>query len=76
MKTQFVNSKKSIQLTDKIKNAIEIKEWTVKQFAETMKVDVSTARRWLSGNHNFQVNVLFAMEDQLDIELINLQLQS
>lgn len=73
MKTQFVSTKKSLQLTEKIQKAIDDKGWTLKDLAEAMKVDISTTRRWMSGHHDFQVNVLFALEEKLGIKLINLE---
>lgn len=42
------------------------------KFADLMGAQPSTITRWLSGEHNFEINTLFEIEKQLNISLFNL----
>lgn len=41
------------------------------EFADLMGTQPSTITRWLSGEHNFQIDTLFEIEKQLNINLFN-----
>lgn len=41
------------------------------EFADLMGTQPSTITRWLSGEHNFQIDTLFEIEKQLNVSLFN-----
>ncbi|MES2479070.1 MAG: helix-turn-helix transcriptional regulator [Bacteroidota bacterium] len=60
-------------LTKKIESAIKDKQYNRQQFAHLMGVSPSIITRWLSGNHNFTVETLFQIEEQLGIQLFDIE---
>lgn len=66
-----VDEKKKL-LSKKIENKIKEAVLQRQEFADLMGVQPSTITRWLSGDHNFEINTLFEIEKQLNIKLFNL----
>lgn len=65
--------KKSLLLARKIEAAMRQKQYNRQQFAAIMGVQPSIVTRWLSGNHNFTVETLFEIEENLDVQLIAIE---
>lgn len=59
-------------LADKIKSRIKEAGLNRKEFADLMGTQPSIITRWLSGEHNFEINTIFEIEKQLNISLFNL----
>ena len=70
---QPISTQKSLLLSKKIETAMKQKGFNRQQFASIMKVQPSIITRWLSGNHNFTVETLFEIEDQLGVQLIAIE---
>ena len=67
---QSISAQKGQLLSKKIETAMKQKKYNRQQFANIMGVQPSIITRWLSGGHNFTVETLFDIEEQLDIQLI------
>lgn len=59
-------------LAKKVENRIKEAGLQRQEFADLMGVQPSTVTKWLSGEHNFEINTLFEIEKQLNISLFNL----
>lgn len=61
----------------KIDDAIKAKGWKKKDLLEAMgKKTPSIVTKWLSGTHNFTIDTLVELEDILDIQLLNLSVET
>lgn len=60
-------------LAKKIEAGMKKKQVNRQQFAGLMGVQPSIITRWLSGSHNFTVDTLFQIEDQLEIQLLAIE---
>lgn len=67
---QPISTQKGQLLATKIEMAMKEKRYNRQQLAAAMGVQPSIITRWLSGNHNFTVETLFEIEDQLGVQLI------
>jgi transcriptional regulator with XRE-family HTH domain len=70
---QPISTQKGQLLAKKIETAMKERCFNRQQFAGIMGVQPSIITRWLSGNHNFTVETLFEIEDQLGIQLIAIE---
>lgn len=69
---QSITKLKGQLLSKKIETAMKLKNYNRQQFAGIMGVQPSIITRWLSGGHNFTVETLFEIEEQLDVQLISI----
>jgi transcriptional regulator with XRE-family HTH domain len=64
----FVASR--MALASRINEAIKMRGWSQKQFAEAMNKKPSEISKWLSGTHNFTTDTLWHIEQVLGIHLL------
>jgi transcriptional regulator with XRE-family HTH domain len=57
-------------LASRINEAIKMRGWSQKQFAEAMNKKSSEISKWLSGTHNFTTDTLWHIEQVLGIRLL------
>jgi transcriptional regulator with XRE-family HTH domain len=57
-------------LASRINEAIKMRGWSQKQFAEAMNKKPSEISKWLSGTHNFTTDTLWHIEQVLSIRLL------
>jgi transcriptional regulator with XRE-family HTH domain len=57
-------------LASRINEAIKMRGWSQKQFAEAMNKKPSEISKWLSGTHNFTTDTLWHIEQILGIRLL------
>lgn len=57
-------------LASRINEAIKIRDWSQKQFAEAMNKRPSEISKWLSGTHNFTTDTLWHIEQVLGVCLL------
>jgi transcriptional regulator with XRE-family HTH domain len=57
-------------LASRINEAIKMRGWSQKQFAEAMNKKPSEISKWLSGTHNFTTDTLWHIEQVLGIHLL------
>lgn len=62
---------KRIQVVNMIVEGMNKKGLGKKDLARLMHKTPSTVTRWLSGDHNFETETLFDIEEALDIHIIN-----
>ncbi|MDH6313425.1 ribosome-binding protein aMBF1 (putative translation factor) [Parabacteroides sp. PFB2-10] len=62
---------KRIQIVNMIVEGMDQKGLGKKDLARLMHKTPSTITRWLSGDHNFETETLFDIEDALGINIIN-----
>lgn len=60
----------SMDISDKIADALKERGLSKKEFAEMMGKDKAEVTRWLSGTHNFTLKTLCKISCVLDIDLI------
>lgn len=70
---QSISTQKGQLLANKIEFAMRQKQYNRQQFANVMGVQPSIVTRWLSGNHNFTVETLFDIEEELGVQLVAIQ---
>lgn len=63
---------KKMLLAQKIESRMKEAGLQRQEFADLMGTQPSTITRWLSGEHNFQIDTLFEIEKQLNISLFKL----
>lgn len=61
---------KRIKIANLIVQGLNNKGLSKKEFADLMGKTPSTVTRWLSGDHNFETDTLFEIEDALGITII------
>ncbi len=66
---QFIE--KNLAITEKVRKALEDKEWSKTEFAEAMGKRPSEVSKWLSGMHNLTLKSIVKMERALQIDLIH-----
>jgi transcriptional regulator with XRE-family HTH domain len=59
-----------MSLASRINEAIKMRGWSQKQFAEAMNKKPSEISKWLSGTHNFTTDTLWHIEQILGIRLL------
>jgi len=64
---------KSVLLAQKIAIAMKANGLTRQSFANLMGVQASIITRWLSGKHNFTVETLFDIEEQLNLKIFSIE---
>lgn len=57
-------------LASRINEAIKMRGWSQKQFAEAMNKKPSEISKWLSGTHNFTTDTLWQIEKVLGVRLL------
>ncbi|MBB1284585.1 helix-turn-helix transcriptional regulator [Flavisolibacter sp. BT320] len=67
--TQTKKVQKAKQLASRIEVAIKEKGINKSAFANMMGVQPSVITKWLSGGHNFTIDTLFDIEENLEIDL-------
>jgi ribosome-binding protein aMBF1 (putative translation factor) len=70
-KDEHAKIEKNMLLATRIENAIKEKGYNKVQFAAAMKVQPSVITKWLSGTHNFTLDTLFDIEQELGISIIH-----
>ena len=60
---------KNLQITEKVRLALETKGWSMLQLAEAMGKSPSEVSKWLSGIHNLTLKSIVKMELALGIDL-------
>ncbi len=67
-------AQKGMLLAKKIEAGMKKKEVNRQKFANLMGVQPSIITRWLSGSHNFTVQTLYEIENQLEIQLLAIEM--
>lgn len=62
---------KNLAITEKVRQALELKGWNKVQLAEAMGKQPSEVSKWLSGTHNLNMKSIIKMEVALGIDLIH-----
>lgn len=61
---------RKMMLASKIYNAMKAKGWNQKTFAVAMGKSQPEISKWVSGTHNFTADILWAIGDKLDCDLL------
>jgi transcriptional regulator with XRE-family HTH domain len=69
LRSEIMNKKKELML--KIKRSIHQKGWNQTMLAEYLGVYKSTISSWLNGRREPNLDSLIAIEEALDVELLN-----
>jgi transcriptional regulator with XRE-family HTH domain len=64
--------KRKMEIAIRIKEVLNAKGWTQKDLAEKMEKRESEISRFLSGNHNMTLDTLFALEEILETDIIQI----
>lgn len=64
---------KNLAITEKVRLALEGKNWTKADLAKKMNKKPSEISKWLSGMHNLTLKSIIKMEIALGIDLIHLE---
>ena len=62
--------RKRMLISARIDDALKSKGWSQKQLADRMGKRPSEITKWLSGNHNFTLEMISIIEKQLNLTLI------
>lgn len=62
---------KNLEITEKVRLALEAKGWNKGQLAEALDKTPSEVSKWLSGMHNLTLKSIIKMEAALGIDLIH-----
>ena len=62
---------KNLAIVDKVRIALEAKNWSKGQLAEAMDKRPSEVSKWLSGTHNLTMKSIIKMEIALGIDLMH-----
>lgn len=62
---------KNLAITEKVRQALELKGWNKGQLADAMGKHASEVSKWLSGTHNLNMKSIIKMEVALGIDLIH-----
>lgn len=62
---------RNFDITEKVRNALELKGWTKAKLAQEMDKNPSEVSKWLSGMHNITLKSIIKMELALGINLID-----
>ncbi len=73
-KRQTLKMYKRMLLAKKIKLKLKADKINITTFALELDRKPSEISKWLSGNHNFTIDTLLEIEDQLKINLLNIDL--
>ena len=64
---------KNLAITEKVRIAMETKNWKSLDLAEAMDKSPSEVSKWLTGMHNLTLKSITKMEIALGIDLINIE---
>ena len=64
---------KNLAITEKVRLALEAKNWTKADLAKEMNKKPSEVSKWLSAMHNLTLKSIIKMEMALGIDLIHLE---
>src|SRR5690606_37836952 len=62
---------KNLAITEKVRLALEAKNWNRVQLAEAMDKSPSEVSKWLTGMHNLTLKSIIKMEQALGVDLIH-----
>lgn len=62
---------KNLAITEKVRLALEAKNWNRAQLAEAMDKSPSEVSKWLTGMHNLTLKSIIKMEQALGVDLIH-----
>lgn len=63
---------KNLAIVEKVRMAMEQREWKSQDLALAMEKSPSEVSKWLSGTHNLTLRSIVKMEMALGVELINM----
>ncbi|MDF7820846.1 helix-turn-helix transcriptional regulator [Runella sp. MFBS21] len=69
---EMEKTKVKMQLAARIEDLMRAKGWNKSQFAEHTGKNPSEITKWLSGTHNFTIDILTEIALTLDVELMTL----
>jgi ribosome-binding protein aMBF1 (putative translation factor) len=72
-KEELEKKENKLQLAIKISDAIEASGLKKHEFAKKINKNNSVIDKWLSGTHNFTVETLFFLQNELGIKLLDLE---
>lgn len=72
-KEELEKKENKLQLAIKIADAIEASGLKKYEFAKKINKNNSVIDKWLSGTHNFTVETLFFLQNELGIKLLDLE---
>lgn len=64
---------KNLTITEKVRMAMEAKNWKSQDLAKAMDKSPSEVSKWLSGLHNLTLKSIIKMEIALRVDLINIE---
>lgn len=64
---------KNLTITEKVRMAMEVKNWKSQDLAKAMDKSPSEVSKWLSGLHNLTLKSIIKMEIALGVDLINIE---
>lgn len=64
---------KNLTITEKVRMAMEAKNWKSQDLAKAMDKSPSEVSKWLSGLHNLTLKSIIKMEIALGVDLINIE---
>lgn len=64
---------KNLTITEKVRMAMEAKNWKSQDLAKAMDKSPSEVSKWLSGLHNLTLKSIIKMEMALGVDLINIE---
>ena len=73
-KEEFEKRENKMRLTVKIAKAIESTGLNKYEFAKKIHKNRFEIDKWLSGSHNFTIETLFFLQNELGVQLLNLEL--
>jgi ribosome-binding protein aMBF1 (putative translation factor) len=71
-KEELQKMENKMRLAIKIADAIEAKGLKKHEFAKKINKNNSEIDKWLSGTHNFTVETLFSLQQELGIKLLDI----